>query len=85
MRITDRDDVNHGEALRVTLLGVRIAAREARGKDTRRLENRQERILDRAARREADNTTVAELTAAADLEARALAAAAQRASRKRRR
>lgn len=58
MRITDQDDVNHNEAVRVTALGVRIVWREARGKDTTRLENRSDRILDRAAKREREREEI---------------------------
>ncbi|PWI41142.1 hypothetical protein [Streptomyces sp. ICBB 8177] len=63
MRINDRDDVNHNEAVRVTALAARIALREARGKSTGRLERRVEQILDRAAQREEEKAAMKQATA----------------------
>lgn len=52
MAATSRDPHNNREIASVVLLGARIAWREARGKSTKRLENRVDRIRDKAQKRE---------------------------------
>jgi hypothetical protein len=49
---TDKDPHNASEILRVVGLGIRIDRRKARGKSTKRLENRVERIREDAQKRE---------------------------------
>lgn len=85
MPITDQDDVNHFEALRVTALGVRIAAREARGLDATKLHRRSDQILNKAAKREYEKAVVERHAADAKDRARLDAkktAAAERATRR---
>lgn len=52
MAATSKDPHNNREIASVVLLGARIAWREARGKPTKRLENRVDRIRDKAQKRE---------------------------------
>lgn len=70
MRITERDDVNHIEAVRLTALEIRIGARQARGINTARLERAADRILDRAADREARKEDIRAAAVAAKEKAR---------------
>ncbi|MEU2789044.1 hypothetical protein [Streptomyces sp. NPDC007100] len=58
MPITDRDDVNAFEAAQIIALAGRIAHREARGKSTADLEERVERLLQKAADRETDKALI---------------------------
>jgi hypothetical protein len=50
--LTDKDPHNARELAAVVLLGVRIERRQARGKSTKRLENRVDRIREDAQKRE---------------------------------
>ncbi|MFE6487542.1 hypothetical protein ACFVGN_32055 [Streptomyces sp. NPDC057757] len=52
MSLTGKDPHNARELAAVILLGARIARREARGKPTKRLENRADRIRQEAQARE---------------------------------
>lgn len=52
MAFTDKDPHSAGEILRVLALGVRIERRKDRGKPVKRLENRVERIREKAQERE---------------------------------
>lgn len=52
MAATGKDPHSVGELLKVVALGARITRREARGKPTKRLENRVERIREEAQKRE---------------------------------
>ncbi|MGW3663714.1 hypothetical protein [Streptomyces sp. NPDC005141] len=52
MAATGKDPHTVGELLKVVALGARITRREARGKPTKRLENRVERIREEAQKRE---------------------------------
>lgn len=52
MAFTDKDPHSAGEILRVVALGVRIERRKQRGKPVKALENRVERIRDKAQKRE---------------------------------
>ncbi|MFD4527837.1 hypothetical protein ACFWP7_28685 [Streptomyces sp. NPDC058470] len=52
MALTSKDPHNLGELASVILLGARIRRREARGKSTKRLENRVDRIRKDAQKRE---------------------------------
>jgi proteasome assembly chaperone (PAC2) family protein len=52
MAFTGKDPHSAGEILRVVGLGIRIERRQARGKPTKRLENRVERIREKAQQRE---------------------------------
>ena len=52
MAATSKDPHNNREIASVVLLGARIAWREARGKPTKRLENRVDRIREQAQKRE---------------------------------
>jgi hypothetical protein len=52
MAFTGKDPHSAGEILRVVALGVRIERRQARGKPTKRLENRVTRIREDAQKRE---------------------------------
>ncbi|WP_406168362.1 hypothetical protein [Streptomyces sp. NBC_00996] len=52
MALTNKDPHNAREMAAVLLLGARIARREARGKSTKRLENRVDRIREKAEERE---------------------------------
>jgi hypothetical protein len=49
---TNRDPHNLSELAKVVVLGARIARRQARGKGTKRLENRVEKIREQAQQRE---------------------------------
>jgi hypothetical protein len=53
MPATNHDDLTWGEIARVVGLGVRIQHRKARGKGTKRLEKRAEKITAQAQEREA--------------------------------
>ncbi|MCT7353604.1 hypothetical protein N4P33_15690 [Streptomyces sp. 15-116A] len=53
MAFTSKDPHNLGELARVVALGARIQRRKARGKGTKRLENRVEKIREQALAREA--------------------------------
>ncbi|MFG2948179.1 hypothetical protein [Streptomyces adustus] len=52
MAATDRDPHSIGEIVRVVVLGARITRREAKGKSTKRLENRVDAIREKAQARE---------------------------------
>ncbi|MET9956283.1 hypothetical protein ABZ135_32715 [Streptomyces sp. NPDC006339] len=52
MRVSDKDYVNHNEMARIVLLGIRRERRAARGKSTKRLDNRVDQILAKAEARE---------------------------------
>ncbi len=52
MAFTDKDPHNLSELARVIVLGVRIEHRRARGKGTKRLENRVDAIREKAQARE---------------------------------
>jgi hypothetical protein len=52
MAFTDKDPHSAGEILRVVALGARIDRRKARGKPVKALENRVERIREKAQLRE---------------------------------
>lgn len=52
MALTSKDPHNLGEMARVIALGARITRREARGKPTKRLEARVDRIREKAQARE---------------------------------
>ncbi|KUN04167.1 hypothetical protein AQI95_21240 [Streptomyces yokosukanensis] len=52
MALTDKDPHNLSELARVVVLGVRIQRREARGRSTKALENRVDRIREEAQARE---------------------------------
>ncbi|MFD5818124.1 hypothetical protein [Streptomyces sp. NPDC127038] len=52
MAFTDKDPHSAGEILRVVALGLRIERRRARGKPVKRLENRVDRIAEKAQQRE---------------------------------
>lgn len=52
MAFTNKDPHSAGELLKVVALGARILHREARGKPTKRLENRVEKIREDAQKRE---------------------------------
>jgi len=52
MALTSKDPHNARELAAVLLLGARIRRREARGKSTKRLENRVDRIREQAQKRE---------------------------------
>ncbi|WP_326787872.1 hypothetical protein [Streptomyces sp. NBC_00151] len=52
MAFTDKDPHNAGEILRVVALGIRIERRKARGKPVKALENRADRIREKAQQRE---------------------------------
>ena len=52
MALTDKDPHNARELLKVVALGARITRREARGKSTKALEKRVERIREEAQARE---------------------------------
>ncbi|MFI0964630.1 hypothetical protein ACH4S8_25015 [Streptomyces sp. NPDC021080] len=52
MAFTDKDPHSAGEILRVVALGIRIERRKARGKPVKALENRAERIHEKAQQRE---------------------------------
>ena len=55
MAATSKDPHNLGDLARVLVLGARISRREARGKSTKRLERRVERIREDAVKREEVN------------------------------
>ncbi|MFD9398321.1 hypothetical protein ACFWA4_05810 [Streptomyces sp. NPDC060011] len=52
MALTDKDPHSATELLKVVALGARIVHRQARGKPTKRLENRVDRIREDAQKRE---------------------------------
>ncbi|MGW2865904.1 hypothetical protein [Streptomyces sp. NPDC001205] len=52
MRINDRDYTNHNETARIVVLAIRRERRAARGKSTRALDQRVDRILAKAEERE---------------------------------
>lgn len=52
MAATSKDPHSVGELLKVVALGARIQHRQARGKPVKRLENRVERIREKAQERE---------------------------------
>ncbi|MFF4836564.1 hypothetical protein [Streptomyces sp. NPDC001315] len=52
MAATNQDPHSVGELLRVVALGARITRRQAKGKPTKRLENRVDAIRDKAQARE---------------------------------
>ncbi|MFB7162074.1 hypothetical protein [Streptomyces sp. NPDC056242] len=52
MAFTEKDPHSAGEILRVVGLGIRIDRRKARGKSTKQLEKRVERIREKAQERE---------------------------------
>ncbi|WP_405924875.1 hypothetical protein [Streptomyces sp. NBC_00035] len=52
MALTNKDPHNAREMAAVILLGLRIERRKARGKPTKRLENRADRIREEAQTRE---------------------------------
>ncbi|KAB1149223.1 hypothetical protein F7R91_05550 [Streptomyces luteolifulvus] len=52
MALTPQDPHSLGDLARVLVLGARISRREARGKSTKRLERRVERIREDAVKRE---------------------------------
>ncbi|MFF2094841.1 hypothetical protein [Streptomyces sp. NPDC058202] len=58
MALTNKDPHNLRETVKTIALGVRIVRREARGKPTKRLEKRVDRIREQAqAREDAKNTS----------------------------